>query len=269
MGYICYNVRYGKRDEDLERHLNNLNSAITPLFVGGERCRSGHSFGPAVRTHYLLHYVISGTGTYSVGGNVYPLSEGQAFLIKPGEVTLYKADVKNPWCYVWVALRTELEEFKSLPYVIENRELSAIMQRYSHVERIYKLNDFHAAALTWSVAACLAEPKYNTENTTDYTNRAISIIEQHYTGNITVQGIADTLNIDRSYFSNLFKKDTGLSPQQYLIAHRLRQSLELLREDRYTISVVAASVGFSDLFTFSRCFKKHYGVPPTEYKKLL
>ena len=143
------------------------------------------------------------------------------------------------------------------------------MQNYSDAESIVNLNEYHSAALIWSVAACLAEPKYIFKKTGDYTNRAIGLIEQHYSGNITVQSIADTLNIDRSYFSNFFKKETGLSPKQYLINHRLSKALELLDKGKYTVSVVSASVGFSDLFTFSRCFKKHYGVSPSEYKRKL
>lgn len=251
----------------MERFLTNLSDTVIPLFIGGENCKKGHSFGPAVRPHYLLHYVLSGYGQYTVNGKTFNLSEGQAFIIKPGEVTLYKADDQKPWSYVWTAWNTELEVFKTLDYVIDNPELKNIMRNYSDAESIVNLNEYHSAALIWSVAACLAEPKYIFEKTGDYTNRAIGLIEQHYSGNITVQSIADTLSIDRSYFSNLFKKETGLSPKQYLINHRLSKALELLNKGKYSVSVISASVGFSDLFTFSRCFKKHYGVSPSEYKR--
>lgn len=51
--------------------------------------------GAAVRNQYLLHYVISGCGTYVVGGETYTLHAGSCFLIRPGERTLYTADRKD------------------------------------------------------------------------------------------------------------------------------------------------------------------------------
>jgi len=55
------------------------------LFVyhyGLEKCSPGHSYGPALRDHFLLHYVLSGSGTFEVDGHVYTLHENQGFLNK-------------------------------------------------------------------------------------------------------------------------------------------------------------------------------------------
>ena len=74
---------------------------------GHEKCAPGHLFGPATRNHYLFHYVISGTGTlmatHSKGQNInYQIRSGQGFMIFPGQITTYVADIKVPWEYVWV-----------------------------------------------------------------------------------------------------------------------------------------------------------------------
>lgn len=250
----------------MQTRLFGAAEAVVPAYVGGEQCVPGHSFGPAVRECYLLHYVICGTGTYSVGGERYTLRAGQAFLIRPGEVTLYRADSDDPWGYLWLAFYSHHPAFLSLPYVIENRELSGLLNRHDYLEKLPRMNPFHAAALTWSVAACLAETKYQTEPVANYTERAIALIEQRYTERLTVGEMAAALHIDRSYFSGLFKSRTGKSPQQYLISYRLQRAEELLKERRYSVSVVAASVGFTDVFAFSRCFKQHYGMSPSAFR---
>ena len=70
-------------------------------YCGREICEAGHTYGPAVRQEYLLHYVISGKGTFTADGKTTELGAHDAFLIMPEETTVYRADAKEPWSYVW------------------------------------------------------------------------------------------------------------------------------------------------------------------------
>ena len=99
----------------------------------------------------------------------------------------------NPWSYIWAAWETDLENFKQLDRIIESRELIMVMQNYRHAERIGDLNGCHLEALIWSVVAAIYEPKYSTNITGDYTHRAINIIQQNYSGDISVKSIANSL----------------------------------------------------------------------------
>ena len=70
---------------------------IRPYQYGWEECQPLHSFGPFVRNHYLLHYIISGQGmlfSHTTTGEIreYNLEANQAFLICPGQVNMYTAD---------------------------------------------------------------------------------------------------------------------------------------------------------------------------------
>ena len=75
---------------------------LSVYFCGSENCSPSHSFGPAIRPHYLLHVILSGRGIYQKAGTIYPLKKGDAFLIPPLESTYYQADQKDPWSYAWV-----------------------------------------------------------------------------------------------------------------------------------------------------------------------
>ena len=79
--------------DTIKHRAENLNNggSVTVYYCGYEKCASGHFWGPAVRTQYLLHYVISGRGTYAVGGETYTPHAGTCFLIRPGERTVYTA----------------------------------------------------------------------------------------------------------------------------------------------------------------------------------
>ena len=69
---------------------------------GLSRTEPLHSFGPALKPHYLIHYIVSGRGRLQLGGKEYPLEQGYGFLIPPEELAFYQADEADPWTYVWV-----------------------------------------------------------------------------------------------------------------------------------------------------------------------
>ena len=68
---------------------------FSPCDAGREDCAPSHKFGPHIRNYYLIHFVISGKGTFSTDRGEYALGKGEAFIIKPGEVTVYQADTAS------------------------------------------------------------------------------------------------------------------------------------------------------------------------------
>ena len=73
-----------------------------PLDCGMEKSHSLYSYGPCTRGHYVLHYVLSGCGTLNKNGNIVPVHAGEAFLIRPDESCLYRADAHTPWTYACI-----------------------------------------------------------------------------------------------------------------------------------------------------------------------
>ena len=80
--------------------------------------------------------------------------------------------------------------------------------------------------------------------------------------------VSDYLNIDRSHFFKIFKKDMMISPQDFIINYKIKQSCDLLRKSSYSISEISSLVGFSSPSYFSRIFKKNMNMTPIEYKNL-
>ncbi len=97
--------------------------------------------------------------------------------------------------------------------------------------------------------------------------KAKEFIEQNYTQNITIEEIANTINISPFYFSRLFKKATGISPYQYLLNIKIQKAKEALLDPSTSIATLAYTLNFSDQSHFNRVFKALTTLTPHEYKK--
>ena len=97
---------------------------------------------------------------------------------------------------------------------------------------------------------------------------AIEYIGNHYKEKITLDSICDQLQMNSSYFSTLFKKETGENFQNYLTNFRIEKAKELLVTTQNTMGAVAAEVGYADVRYFSQCFAKIVGMKPSLYRKM-
>ncbi|WP_182200288.1 response regulator transcription factor [Paraliobacillus salinarum] len=91
-------------------------------------------------------------------------------------------------------------------------------------------------------------------------------IQANYATDITLESVANYLNLSPSYLSNLFKKETGKKFIDYLTKIRINQSKIYLREHDYKIYEVGQMVGYDNEYYFSRVFKKNTGVSPRRYR---
>jgi AraC-like DNA-binding protein len=91
------------------------------------------------------------------------------------------------------------------------------------------------------------------------------ILQNLQKGLLTTQDLADTLAVERSTLFRHIKQEFNLSPSALLKQKRLEYAAQILKQGRGTISEVAFDSGFESLSHFTRSFKAHYGVTPSEY----
>ncbi|MBT2696560.1 response regulator [Bacillus sp. ISL-40] len=97
--------------------------------------------------------------------------------------------------------------------------------------------------------------------------KALEYIENHYKENLTLQSVADFVHLNKSYFSLLFKKQTGRNFIDYIIELRIREAKRLLAQYDCHIYEVAEAAGFKDVKYFSKMFKKMTGFTPVKYRE--
>jgi two-component system, response regulator YesN len=96
--------------------------------------------------------------------------------------------------------------------------------------------------------------------------RANEIITRNFTSDISLEGVARELGISPSYFSRLYKEQTGFNFIDYLIKVRIENAKKLFMNSDLSVKEISYMTGYGDPNYFSRLFKKITGMTPTEYK---
>ncbi|MFW2490247.1 response regulator transcription factor [Clostridium chromiireducens] len=95
---------------------------------------------------------------------------------------------------------------------------------------------------------------------------AKAYINNNFMNNITLNEVAEHVQLNTSYFSNLFKKESGMNFSDYLLNIRLKRAKRLLRDPTIRVYEVGTMVGYEDAVSFGRAFKKKVGMSPKEYR---
>lgn len=245
--------------------MNEQYAGFNPVQFGSETCSPGHCFGPSVRTHWLLHYVVQGFGKFVKDGVTWEIGPGEIFVIPPYEETYYEADQSKPWRYIWIGFTMD----GAIPPILTAPVLRCARAGiiFEEMLRCNKWGNGRSAFLSskiWELYAALLEEGEGGE---DYINKALHYMNVEYVNEITIQQVAEKVNLDRSYFSTLFKAAMGISPQAYLINLRLEKAAELITIYGESPTTAGISVGYPDLYHFSKIFKQHFGCSPRAYQE--
>ncbi|MCS7460887.1 helix-turn-helix domain-containing protein [Paenibacillus doosanensis] len=100
-----------------------------------------------------------------------------------------------------------------------------------------------------------------------YIRQALTYIEGKYKENISISDIAAAIGISSGHLSRLFKAEVGKSPLEYLTEYRLEQGKQLLVDSAQSLNQISEAIGYNDVHTFIRFFKKYEGTTPGEYRK--
>lgn len=247
--------------------------------AGFQKCAPGYGWGPGVRDHYLLHYIVSGQGTYEAEGRTFVLGPGDAFLARPDVPIYYRADAEDPWEYYWVGfsgpsaplLLAQTPFTRRQPVL---RPAAGERMRQALLD-IYKARggDYPSAVrMAGYLQAALgllmeSGAKRGEAALSDYARQGAVFLQQNYSRPITVEEAARQTGVSRSCLYRAFQTEFGCSPSEYLTRYRLQRARQLLRHSPLPIGTVATSVGFEDPFYFSRAFRREVGVSPTAYRR--
>lgn len=259
---------------------------ISILFSGRSQTEPKHTVGPQLLDYYLIHYVVSGKGTFTCRGKAYSLSAGSSFFIFPNELIKYESDSEDPWKYRWVAVRGEkvgtlLDKMSITPdhpirTTAPRRRIQVLFAKILEILRQGNAtSDLKATGFFMLLMGEYMEQTvtatnkyaYNEEKSPDQVlvEQAIQWLTLQHTQPITIDQMAQSIGYHRTYLSAKFKQYTGMTPKQFLLKIRMERARSLL-EKMLSIKEVAMSVGFTDALYFSKQFKKWYGYTPTEYK---
>lgn len=272
--------------EDLHnKGMFGVSMAVNLDYTGAEKCEKGHRFGPFIRQCYLVHVITDGRGVFRVRGKTYELGKGNAFVIFPGVESVYQASSEDPWTYYWVAMHGyNVEEFFSginvtpddpIIELTDTKELEESVQELISASQMTHANELIRLGQTIRFMGLLegrrkkkkgqnAEKRYPARVYVEY---AMDFIRNNYHSEVKIGDVAEYIGINRCYLARNFKKETSMSPKEYLINYRLERASQILSAGDEPVSQVAVRVGYPDQMAFSKSFKKKYGISPQQYRK--
>lgn len=258
------------------------NHFFSIYFCGSEDCRPGHSYGPAVRPHYLLHFIRSGKGKFYHKDQVYSLQSGNAFLISPLESTFYQADEADPWFYTWIgfdgpAVETLLSatcfgDSCVFDKKMQPQELQHFLMLLEKLMETWQESGSASFTLLGQFMELLeftrTTPRAQlSEDAASYLKKAKAYMDTNYSYPIKITDVAQFVGIDRTYLYRLFMETEQISPKQYLLRLRMRTAAKLLCSTSYSITEIAFYCGFNDSAAFCNQFKEHIGETPGHFRR--
>ncbi len=250
------------------------------LFAGSQQCSPCYSF-KGRRDHYIIHYVVEGSGQLYINNKKHQLKRGCSFIISPMQRNKYQASSRSPWKYRWIGFSGERVRGMLKSVGISEKECIFRQPFSEEMEACYqemfellesKESGYHIriTSLFLQIIWMLQREKKTLPSlngkSVNYVRTSVDFIERNYYQKISVENIAQFLGINRSYFSHLFHKEIGVSVQEYLIGFRMEKAKEYLISSAYLVEEIAQSVGYQNYNTFSKSFRKLTGYSPTEYR---
>lgn len=254
---------------------------------GWEQCSPAHSYGPAARNHYLFHYIISGTGTLMADDSngdtqTYQVRSGQGFMVFPGQINTYISDKELPWEYVWVEFDgLRVKEVMDIAGISPDHPIyharykdicQNMLEEMLYIAQHGDASPFHLIGHLYlfidyfTQSAASMKLRQGGRLRDFYIQEALVFIEHNFQNDITVEDIAATCGLNRSYFGKIFKDTIGKSPQEFLMSYRMSKAAELLKLTDLSISDVGNAVGYLNQLHFSRAFKNTYEISPREWR---
>ncbi len=145
-------------------------------------------------------------------------------------------------------------------------EMDAILIQKMFTER-RAVEKLYATLVLWSEKVACDRNEALNNNIDSLIVEAISYIVKHYSENIALKDVAGHVNISTYYLSRLFKRETGKNFSEYLVDYRIKKAKTLLGSSELKLYEIAEQVGIPDPHYFSRAFKKHEGLTPTQYRE--
>ena len=254
-------------------------SGLWPVRAGRSRAKPHYQVGPKRIECYSLHFIFEGRIWIEFGSDRVELQKGDLLCLFPGKTHHYGAlPSAAPLRMDWLAVDGDrVESLLELVGITMERPYRRDAVSHAAMHAVERVVQALADADGWSPATALelqglihtlfAElvldyTTASTAKTSSWIDDCIKYMELHAAEGITVQQVADYAGVHRSYFSKVFSDQVGIPPLKFMQKIRMEKAERLLRDSNATVTEIALSLGYPNLYTFTRAFKQYYNVSP-------
>ena len=229
--------------------------------INGEYKTHRHEF-------FEIEYVISGSGEYRIDDTCYPIRDGMLFFMTP----LHFHSVTANNCRVYnIMFSEELCNTDFLIRLLHANDSPALDTGNADFWKVLlceivsaEHDTVYASYLLNSMLGKLVSGRPPSASIGTPIKNAVLYLLHHFRENPKLSQTAEHVGYAPSYFSAIFKEETGLGYKEYLDRLRFNYAKKLILHSQMPIIRVCRESGFEDYPNFIRRFKQHFGVSPTE-----
>ncbi|MBC8452777.1 MAG: helix-turn-helix transcriptional regulator [Spirochaetes bacterium] len=223
--------------------------------------------------HQLIEVIISGEVRFTVDGVDTYRPCGSIFWHTPGEKTVFRNNIDNPYSCITFLFLTEAADTRPVPHFTFWNEPSEVVHFCRESLRLFNtdgislawLGDYCYSQLRWK--AYLYQKQVKELRIPSKLLRIRTYLSEVDLAEVTVETIAESAAISIPYLHQLFLKHMGIPPYQYVLDLKMQRAKLLLASTGELIKAIGFMCGFSSPESFSRSFKQHIGMTPGEYRQ--
>ena len=260
--------------------VNDLIYPFTLVDVGFSHCDSEYLVDRVCAPYYAFEFIISGTTYFKINGEIHEAHRHDIAILPKGEQHYIYATDSDPSEKVWFVCDGPLIPNILTAYKFGELEILHTTELIGDFCRIYDISiqkDIPKTELFNICAEIFLEIVQKTSEAqqrsdllmSDIANRIRFEIDDSPSLNINLDDIVEQCFCTKQYAINIFKKNFGVTPYQYIIKKRVQTAKHLLRDTRFSINEIAKNVGFDNNHYFSSFFKKETSMTPSEYRNMI
>ncbi|MGM9617260.1 AraC family transcriptional regulator [Butyricicoccus sp.] len=233
-----------------------------------------------------LLYVCDGEGRYQVGSREYAVSEGDMVICNAWTLHGETLSLKNTIQTYCIALSgVQLPGLPENCLIPSERRPVVSMTRFKemadvmmpHIHDMFLLKETQLGRqlsismlmMTYQELQLQQQESHNrlAQRNELMVREITKYLDAHYTESLRMEDICKEFHLSVSYLSHMFKKETGLSPKQYIVLRRIGEAQSLLSESDIPIGKIEEMLGFTSSCHLTSTFKKYVGISPREYRQ--
>ncbi|MCO5240174.1 MAG: AraC family transcriptional regulator [Chitinophagaceae bacterium] len=233
---------------------------------------------------YQLIYITKGEGIFeSANGKKKHIDEGSIVLLFPGEWHRFRPDERTGWDELWVGFKGPImdnliqqqffQQRKPVLHIGVHENIIHLMLEIIEKTQREKTGYQPLVAgmvmhLLGQIHTLMKQQSFKAEDITEsIINKARVIFRTNIDQDISIEKVAEELNVSYAWFRKAFKAYSGIAPHQYLLQLKIEKAKTLLTDHSRQVKEIAYALNFKSSFYFSKLFKEKTGFTPEQFRK--
>ena len=226
---------------------------------------------------FVMVIVLRGETEYFINKEKYMARKNDLLIFPPGIVRSGRTNPQNPWGFVSIIFRmelnTEAKQFFNKSLLIWHDMNDSVRKLFLEASKawtgknpLYQIKCYLSATeILYKII--LSEMPYHKVPHIKKLEKTRKYIQENFRNDVSVEGLAASIDMSVSYFRQLFHQAYGCSPMQYIMNLRIENARDLLLSGEVNVTEAAALSGFDDIYYFSTLFKRKTGYTPSQLSR--